>query len=107
MNTDMQQRIQAPIGDRNQSYAVVSNEAYGRSGYEAANSVGRPINTHPAVYNSGSGNYMPYMQHSHGKWLAQALSFQFILLQANSTWWITDSLYKLLKLRSEKNKLCN
>lgn len=65
MNTDMQQRIQAPIGDRNQSYAVVSNEAYGRSGYEAANSVGRPINTHPAVYNSGSGNYMPYMQHSH------------------------------------------
>ncbi|KAF0890850.1 hypothetical protein E2562_016012 [Oryza meyeriana var. granulata] len=66
MNTDMQQKILAPVGDRNHSCTLVSNEAYGRSDYEAANSVGRPINAHPstpAVYSSG--NYMPYMQHSH------------------------------------------
>uniref|UniRef100_A0A0E0KVQ6 SPRY domain-containing protein n=1 Tax=Oryza punctata TaxID=4537 RepID=A0A0E0KVQ6_ORYPU len=66
MNTDMQQSILAPICDMNQSHTLASNQAYGRSGYEAANSVGRPINAHPstpAVYSSG--NYMPYMQHSH------------------------------------------
>uniref|UniRef100_A0A0D9WA28 SPRY domain-containing protein n=1 Tax=Leersia perrieri TaxID=77586 RepID=A0A0D9WA28_9ORYZ len=65
MNTIMQQRIQAPVGGGNQS-APVSNDAYGRSGYEAANSVGGPTNAHPstpAVYSSG--NYVPYMQHSH------------------------------------------
>uniref|UniRef100_J3M1S3 SPRY domain-containing protein n=2 Tax=Oryza brachyantha TaxID=4533 RepID=J3M1S3_ORYBR len=65
MNTNLQQRILAPVGDRNQSHTLVTNAAYGRSGHEAANSVGGPTNAHPstpAVYSSG--NYTHYMQHS-------------------------------------------
>lgn len=82
--TDMQQRIQAPMGDTNLYQRHESAEAYGVPGYEATNSTGRSVHAHPstvATYVShpvdqqmpyhgsiaswSSGNYRPYGQRSH------------------------------------------